>query len=91
MGFDSTIPCPPSTNRVTELVGGWFFLFFVFFLNSHTHSLASRETLKSCFWFVGGNLLISKVFQLLTDQIADESQRKILDIKNLLAHDLDLV
>lgn len=72
---------------------GWWLVFFVFcfFLNSHTHSLASRETLKSCFWFVGGNLLISKVFQLLTDQIADESQRKILDIKNLLAHDLDLV
>lgn len=35
---------------------------FFFFFISHTHSLASRETLKSCFWFVGGNLLISKDF-----------------------------
>lgn len=82
-----------SLHQQSYRVGWWlvFFVFCFFFLNSHTHSLASRETLKSCFWFVGGNLLISKVFQLLTDQIADESQRKILDIKNLLAHDLDLV
>lgn len=34
----------------------------VFLLKSHTHSLASIERLKSCFWSVGGNLLISKKF-----------------------------
>lgn len=37
---------------------------FFFFLKSHTHSLASIGGLKSCFWSVGGNLLISKEFSV---------------------------